>query len=372
MDSTQIEREAADWLAKRDSGDWGEADERAFAEWQGQSIAHQIAVIRIRTVWQKADRLQALGAGVPRGQIPAPGSWRFSPFFEHAKRPAQPTLPVKDSDSIDADAADSAPTNDAHDPNPQVRAAASRIPKWRALAAALVLGVGAASAWFFLGSDQNSYRSAIGDTKAVSLADGSTITLNTNSAIHVALTAAERRIDLDRGEAFFEVAKDPHRPFIVSTAGKRIVAVGTKFSVFRGDLDTRVVVTEGQVKVEELRGGVAVGPVTQLPAGSIAQAGSAGVLVKHSSVAEAETYVSWRSGYISFRETDLAAAVAEFNRYNQKQLVIADPSIAEIRIGGNLRATNVDAFVRVLEEGFPVRAEDQGNRIVLTGKASQR
>jgi transmembrane sensor len=63
--------------------------------------------------------------------------------------------------------------------------------------------------------------------------------------------------------------------------------------------------------------------------------------------------------------------VAEFNRYNQKQLVIADPSIAEIRIGGNLRATNVDAFVRVLEEGFPVRAEDQGNRIVLTGKASQ-
>jgi len=354
MDSAQIEREAAAWLAKRDSGDWGEVEERAFADWQDQSTAHRIAVIRVQTIWQKADRLQALGAGVPRGQIPAPGSWRLSPFVEHGKRSAQPALPVDDSEDL------------------RVKTPASRILKRRALAAALVLGIGAASAWYFVAYDPDSYQSAIGDTKVVSLADGSTVTLNTDSAIHVVLTAAARRIDLKRGEAFFEVAKDPGRPFIVSAAGKRIVAIGTKFSVFRGPLDTRVVVTEGQVKVEEFQADGAVGPVTQLPAGSIAQAGSAGVLVRHSSVAEAETYVSWRSGYIALRDTELADAVAEFNRYNTKQLVIADPSIAEIRVGGNLRAANVEAFVRVLEEGFPVRAEDQGNRIVLTGKASQR
>src|SRR5882672_5060071 len=101
MDSTRIESEAADWLAKRDSGDWDESQERAFAEWQAQSTAHRVAVIRIKTIWQKADRLQALGAGVPRGQVPAPGSWRLSPFFEHGKRPAQPALPVEDSASID-------------------------------------------------------------------------------------------------------------------------------------------------------------------------------------------------------------------------------------------------------------------------------
>jgi transmembrane sensor len=368
MDSAQIEREAAAWLAKRDSGDWGEVEERAFADWQEQSTAHRIAVIRIKTIWQKADRLQALGAGVPRGQIPAPGSWRLSPFFEHGKRSAQPALPVDDSESIDRDDVENAAANDVHDRDLRVKTTASRILKRRALAAALVLGVGAASAWYFIAYDPDSYRSAIGDTKVVSLADGSTVTLNTDSAIHVVLTAAARRIDLDRGEAFFEVAKDPRRPFIVSAAGKRIVAVGTKFSVFRGPLDTRVVVTEGQVKVEEFQAGGAVGLATQLPAGSIAQAGSAGVLVRHSSVAEAETYVSWRSGYIALRDTELADAVAEFNRYNTKQLVIADPAIAEIRVGGNLRATNVEAFVRVLEEGFPVRAEDQGNRIVLTGK----
>ena len=86
MDSAQIEREGADWLAKRDSGDWSEAEERAFADWQEQSTAHRIAVIRINMIWQKADRLQALGAGVPHGQVPASGSWRLSPFFEHGKR----------------------------------------------------------------------------------------------------------------------------------------------------------------------------------------------------------------------------------------------------------------------------------------------
>jgi transmembrane sensor len=342
MDSAQIEREAAAWLAKRDSGDWGEGEERAFADWQDQSTAHRIAVIRINTIWQKADRLQALGAGVPRGQIPAPGTWRLSPFLEHGRRSTQPAKPT-----------------------------ASRTLKWRALAAALVLGIGAASA-YFAAYDPDSYHSAIGAIRAVALADGSTITLNTNTAIHVALTDTERRIDLDRGEAFFEVAKDPRRPFIVSAGGKHIIAVGTKFSVFREAADTRVVVTEGQVKVQEVQGGVAVGPVTQIAAGSIAQAGSAGVLVRHSSVAEAETYMSWRSGYIALRDTELADAVAEFNRYNKKQLVIADPAIADLRIGGNLRATNMEAFVRVLEEGFPVRAEDQGNRIVLTGKASRR
>jgi transmembrane sensor len=371
MDSAQIEREAADWLAKRDSSEWNETDERAFAEWQSQSTAHRVAVIRIKTIWQKADRLQALGAGAPRGQIPAPGSWRLSPFFEHGNPPAQPA-PVQNSVSIDPDEIEETAARAPLQRVPPTKTATTHMVKLRAVAAALVLGIGAASAWYFSGSDPNVYRSAIGDTKVVSLADGSTVTLNTNSAIRVALSAAERRIDLDRGEAFFEVAKDAQRPFIVSTAGKRIIAVGTKFSVFRGDLDTRVVVTEGQVKVEEIQSSDGGGLVTQLPAGSIAQAGSAGVLVRHSSVAEAETYMSWRSGYIALRDTELADAVAEFNRYNQKQLVIADPSIAQIRIGGNLRATNVEAFVRVLEEGFRVHAEDQGNRIVLTGKASQR
>jgi transmembrane sensor len=235
-----------------------------------------------------------------------------------------------------------------------------------------VLALGGAVAAYFLAYDPGTYRSDIGAIKVMSLADGSTVTLNTNTVLHVRLSDTSRRIDLERGEAFFQVAKDPGRPFFVSAAGERVIAVGTQFSVFRRTADTRVVVTEGKVKIEEFEDGTVVSPATELPAGGIAQVSSAGVLVKQGSLAEAEAYTSWRSGYITLNDTELATAVAEFNRYNKKQLVIGDPSIATLRVGGSLRAANVEAFVRVLEQGFPVRAQDQGDRIVLTSTGSQR
>jgi transmembrane sensor len=359
MDSTRIEHEAADWLARRDSGAWSEAEARAFAEWQSESTAHRIAVIRIEATWQRADRLQALGAGVPRGQIPAPGSWHLSPFFDRGQGAMVPA----------SYGAAGVGTNDIPVPPPaKTRASGLRSP--RAWAAMLVLALGGSSAAYFLTHDPDTYRADIGAIRVLSLADGSTVTLNTNTIVHVRFSGTSRRIDLERGEAFFEVAKDPGRPFFVSAAGERVSAVGTQFSVFRRTSDTRVVVTEGKVKVEEFRGET-VGPATDLPAGSIAQVGSAGVLVKQGSLAEAEAYTNWRSGYITLNDTELSTAVAEFNRYNKKQLVIGDPSIATLRVGGNLRAANVRAFVRVLEEGFPVRAQEEDDRIVLTGTGSQ-
>ncbi|MDB5782046.1 FecR domain-containing protein [Caballeronia mineralivorans] len=361
MDSTRIECEAADWLARRDSGAWSEADARAFAEWQSESTAHRIAVIRIEATWQRADRLQALGAGAPRGQIPAPGSWRLSPFFDWGQGAVAPV----------SYGAEGVATSDMPAPPLPAKTRATGIRSPRAWAAMLVLALGGASVAYFLAYDPDTYRSDIGAIKVMSLADGSTVTLNTNTVVHVRLTGTSRRIDLERGEAFFEVAKDPGRPFVVNAAGERVIAVGTQFSVFRRTADTRVVVTQGKVKVEEFQGGTAVGPATELPAGSIAQVGSAGVLVKQGSLAEAEAYTSWRSGYITLNDTELATAVAEFNRYNKKQLLIGDPSIATLRVGGSLRAANVEAFVRVLEEGFPVRAQDQGDQIVLTGTGSQ-
>jgi transmembrane sensor len=340
VDSARIEIEAAEWLAKRDSGRWSEADEAAFGAWRDQSTAHRVAVIRLHTVWQRADRLQALGAGVPRGEIPPPGQWRLSVFPNRAARPA-----VLASDSDRASRL-------------QVR------PHVRAIAATILVMLGAALSWYSLGRNANSYSTAIGSMEMVPLADGSRITLNTASAMRVELSPTERRVRLDRGEAFFEVAKDPTRRFVVHAGNKRIVAVGTEFSVLNSEDTVRVVVTEGIVEVTAVNGATP-GPATPVGAGSIAQAGAAGVAVQLLSVADAESSLSWRSGYIALRDTPLADAVAEFNRYNEKQLVIADPELAELRVGGNVRTTNVIAFVHVLERGFPVRATDLGDRIVL-------
>jgi transmembrane sensor len=193
--------------------------------------------------------------------------------------------------------------------------------------------------------------------------DGSKITLNTNSDLSVALTDHERRIDLQQGEAFFEVAHDPDRPFIVEVGGKRVVAVGTKFSVRRNGQSLEVVVTEGKVRMEQGAAGAVF-----LVAGEIALSNEAGLMVQRGSVAEAETRLSWRDGVLSFRDLPLAEAVAEFNRYNVRRITIADARVAAMRVEGNFRPTNVDAFVRLLENGFPIRASVDDDHIVLGSK----
>ena len=198
------------------------------------------------------------------------------------------------------------------------------------------------------------------------------VTLNTDSQIRIALTDTERRVELRHGEAFFEVSKDPNRPFVVRAGDQRVIAVGTKFSVRREGDDVEIVVTEGKVRVEDGAAGQGyrVGGSADLflTPGSIARADDAGVLVQRRTLPEAEEHLSWRTGWLMFRNQGLADAIAEFNRYSARKIVIQDPAIASLKIEGNFRATNVEAFVRLLESGFPVRAEVRADQIVLTAK----
>jgi transmembrane sensor len=232
----------------------------------------------------------------------------------------------------------------------------------------LTLLVSLALVWrHYTAVDQASYRTAIGDLQEVPLADGSIATLSSDSRLLVTLSHGERHVDLQQGEAFFAVAKDPARPFVVSAGGRRVTAVGTRFSVRRDAADLRVVVTQGLVRLESdrLPNGLRQ-PTTLLPAGSVALASDAGVVVHSGSVQQAEEYLSWRSGFVSFHDTPLATAAAEFNRYNARKIVVGDASVGAMRVGGNFRWSNVDAFVRLLAQGFPIQARRQGDTIVLT------
>jgi transmembrane sensor len=205
--------------------------------------------------------------------------------------------------------------------------------------------------------------------------DGSRVILNTDSALRIAVTDRQRRIDLERGEAFFEVAPDPKRPFIVQVGHGRVIAVGTQFSVRREDDRTQVIVSEGTVRFENdnlARAGgsrdraAANSSGLLLPAGTIARTQSDDVLVQQKPAAEIEQSLTWRSGLLTFRNTPLADAIAEFNRYNTRKIVIEDPSIAALEVGGIFRSTNLDTFVRLLEQGFHIHATVAGDRIVLT------
>lgn len=363
--SRQIEDRAAAWLAKRDSGQWSEDDERELQAWLSAATAHTVAFIRLETVWGEARRLKALGAGVPRGVVPPPNRWHSSSALERRDEPA----PLRSRLSLR-----SWPT--------------------RAVAAGLVLAVATALTWY-VASSRFYYRTPVGGLASVPMSDGSNVTLNTDSAIRLVVNDRIRGVELERGEAFFEVAKDAHRPFVVTAGNKRVIAVGTKFSVRRAGDDVQVLVTEGKVRLEddslaaaarEIAGtaepatSAAQSGVDQtshpsavragdggmlLIAGAVAHAGESGVLVQNVPLMEVDDHLTWRSGYLTFRETPLADAITEFNRYNERQIVIEDPAVAGIRISGKFRSTRFEAFVRLLEQGFPIRAQYGDGRILL-------
>jgi transmembrane sensor len=376
--SSQTEEQAAHWLLRRDNTGWNEADQQALDAWLESSTANTVAFVRLEAAWQQTQRLKAFSAGTARGAVPSPGDWQFTPFFDERHSGA-------------------APVTDAA-PAPGASPARRRTRLYRTLAATLVLGLIAGTTWYFSPAGPT-YQTPVGGTQSVPMSDGSNVTLNTNTRIQVALTDKERHVQLERGEAFFEVAKDPNRPFIVSAGSKRVIAVGTKFSVEREVDKVRVVVSEGTVRIEDAtasrgansarssgaganKAGTAVlpegesraaggeglaGEGVMLSAGSVARAQGDSVLVQDKPLPEViEEYLSWRSGYLIFHDVPLAAAVAQFNRYNTRKIQIDDSAVASIKVSGKFRSTNFEAFVRLLEDGFAIRAQTTDDQIILT------
>jgi transmembrane sensor len=347
-DSRQIEQVAAEWLARRDAGSWTPHDQQALDAWLTERTDHRVAFLRLESAWNEAGRLRVFAAGLPAGVIPA--------------RAPQSALTAADENTL-------AGPQDLRQVTFAPRKVASPGRLRRGLAAALVFAVVGSMAWGgwqLSGRQQNRYVSSLGQLQTVALADGSTATLSSDSRLDVRMSRGERHVTLAKGEAFFDVARDARRPFVVEAQGRRVAAVGTRFSVRNDPEALRVVVTEGKVRLESVAGtdGRAQ-PEALLPAGSVATASRNGVLVRSLPLADAERYLEWRDGYLSFDDTSLAVAAAEFNRFSKRKLELGDDAVAELRIGGNFRWSNTEGFVRLLEQGFPVRAERHADRIVL-------
>jgi transmembrane sensor len=345
-DHERIDGAAADWFARRQSDEWAPQLQERLEHWLDESPLHRVAYLRIEHAWERAERLKVLATG-SRREIPPPGSWARSPFFGSRLAGA-------------------------------FRGVEPRRHRRRAVLAAGVAAAACLAGVWMLSLQGPVYRTPVGGLERVSLEDGSTLTLNTDSAVRLEFSAHERGVKLERGEAFFEVAKDPGRPFVVETDGHRVVAVGTQFAVRRedDDGDIRVVVTEGTVRVEGDRGAKPVPPTAAatpdgsvlLPAGTIAHADGADVLLEKAEALAAQEALSWRRGVLVFHDLTLAQAAAEFNRYNRRQIVIGDPAVAELTIAGRFRANNVEAFARLLEKGYPIRIRSNGDDLVLESR----
>ena len=378
MDSAAIEEEAARWLARQQSGEWTPADQQHFDAWIEAAAAHRIQYLRVSAAWQRLSRLHALGAGVPRGTIPLRGSWGDARFFRGALEEESPELAGRQEEASSANI-------------PRERGTSSKYRGRRlawSVAASTALVLLASALYFLAGAHLvgDEYSTRVGGMDTIALIDGSRVTLNTDTRIRVAFNDAERRIQLTKGEAFFDVAKDEARPFVVYAGDKRVVAIGTKFAVRRDRDDVQVVVTEGRVNlvatdvpVSLLPGTLTTARVrpaqdssapstTFLSAGAIARTSKAQVLVRPEASSEADKLLSWRAGYLVFENTALGDAVAEFNRYNTRKIVIEDEQIAAIVIGGRFRASNADAFLDLLQTGFPIDVERRTDRVLLSAR----
>jgi transmembrane sensor len=186
------------------------------------------------------------------------------------------------------------------------------------------------------------YATARGEFRKVQLADRSTVSINSGSEVEVQLTDAQRRVALTHGEAWFEVAKDKARPFIVEAGDARVRAVGTAFSVRRHAHGAEVLVTEGVVEIWA-NGGMA--PHRRLAAGELALVpADGGALRISSNPGEVARRLAWREGKLVFENQPLGDAVAEFNRYNARQIVVADPALRRKPLVGHYRIDQPEEF----------------------------
>jgi transmembrane sensor len=205
----------------------------------------------------------------------------------------------------------------------------------------------------------------LGEIRRVPLADGSLVAINTQTALDVAMKPKSRRVVLRQGEAWFQVAKDPQRPFVVAAGLVRVRAVGTAFSVRRGEDGgggVDVMVTEGVVEtwVEGQRG-----PRQRLEAGSRIVLASTASPVVAESPSQIERSLAWRNGEIALDGESLGEAARLFNRYNTRQIVIDDPELARERFIGLFQTNEPESFAAAVAAtlGAKVSDDDMAIRI---------
>jgi transmembrane sensor len=307
--------EAADRiLARRLSPDWNEDDQRELDAWL-EDPAHRIAYLRLDAAWDRAGRLEA---------------------FRPLKRPV--TAPA-----------------------PQSR----RPLIFKFAAAAMVVAAIVASSVYLSQPSMRTYATAVGERQTITLTDGSTIALNTNSVLKLSANANARMAVLERGEAFFQIQHDAQRPFIVTAAGHRITDLGTKFIVREETDALKVTLIEGRARIET-SGNAAKHRAADLRPGETVIASADALKTTMRPVTKLKNEASWQRGVLVFENATLADAARELNRYNTQKLVIADASVAKLTFDATIPTNGIQTFTRVAQQVFGLRIERRDGEVIVS------
>jgi len=336
--SPEIAAEAAVWIARLHGPGRGRRMEQEFRAWQAASPAHREAFERCTDVWQDVPRIGLATA------------YRAAASGQAAAAPA---------------------------------AADRRAAAWRWITASAVAGTLAVATVLVLHwRGENAYGTNVGEQRLVVLQDGSRVLLNTDTQLRVDLAARQRSVTVSRGEAYFEVAKDARRPFVVRVAGSEVVAVGTAFAVRyapvpRADDQLAVTLVEGQVTVRPAggRAGAALAPEhpVAMQAGDrllldrpVRDPAATAPVVARVDRPDVDRVLAWQHSETVFDDTALPDAVAEMNRYNRTTIVLLDGlDAADLRVSGQYRTSDTAGFARAVAALHGLQLREQPGRLEL-------
>lgn len=309
-----VDAVAAEWVRRKEFGDWDDCAGRAFQAWLEQSVSHRVAYLRLEEGWQRTERLAALRLPEFRRATAPRGNSRWTKYFQGL-----------------------------------------------AAAAAIAISILAGRAYFPAVSE-DTYATPVGGREILTLFDGSHVELNTDTVVRLA--KHRRSAILLKGEAFFQIKHDANHPFVVMAAGHRITDLGTKFSVRDAPGKLEVAVLEGKAKIENI-GAASSSRVAILTPGDVALATAGALSVTSNSIQTLANDTAWRHGVVIFRHMALADAANEFNRYNLKQLII-DPKVANLAIDGTFATDNLETFARIARSALGLRIENREHEILIT------
>jgi transmembrane sensor len=238
-------------------------------------------------------------------------------------------------------------------------------------AAASIAAAGAVGAALLLGNGATRYATRLGEVRACALADGSIVTLNTNSEIAVRYAADARRIDLVRGEALFDVAKNKTRPFVVHAGATQVRAVGTSFSVsMLPEHEIQVLVKEGVVELRRENAVQAI-PVRVKANVRALVAPNNRMIAAALPQTEVVRDLAWKYGQLAFENQTLGEAAQSFARYNDMRIVI-DPAVADRTITGIFASNDPVGFAKMSAAALGLKVEVTDAEVKILDRPRER
>lgn len=344
----RLEQEAVAWYARRMSGNMDIGERDRFEQWRAQSPAHDSAYRKIENLWRMLEAPLITDRARRRA----------------AKNPVEPSAAGHDEVTA-VPASGRAPGKTARGrPTDAARRANSHRRRFGlAAAASLLLAVGITFFPDYLQYPLADYRTRIGEQTAVHLADGSTVYLNTDTALNVSLGHEQRRVTLLRGEAEFEVARDSLRPFRVKAGNTVTEALGTRFVVRYDGSRGTVTLLDGEVRTGRASpNGESAGAVDLKPGERVAFDERTLGEIQAVDPVSAD---AWRRGRLIMNFVTLEDVVEDINRYRRGRVTVFSDRLARCEINVAIDIRNIDAWLDALGETLPVRILRVGPIVLL-------